>query len=427
MRRILGIGLGLALLTGVVAGCGDEDPTEVGSELVGEVLRTVEVVYDASEFLQRDTTYDAIGELNEAPFGIVADSFADELDAKVLFRIDRPVRVTYQDTAGDTQIDSLVAIRGGTLTVLVDTLFQPSEPVDLEVVELTEDWDPFTVSWDLRSDTGAVAVPWTQPGGSTGATMATATWTEGDTILIPIDSATASVWHDTLGAFRGGALQMATAGSRMRIRAVDFAFDVVPVDTDTVLSAGGLIQQITIASPDTTDPGTGLRVGGLPVWRSMLRFVPLGDLAVPCDNEPTTCTIPLSEVTVNTANLILRTEPVGGRRIERPIRLEARAALEGGGIPLVRLPLSRPFGRREDSRAVAAFEPTAAVEARVPVTDYVQRNVSPPEGEDPLLWLALTAEGEKTVFGYGQFQGFSSAAPPSLQLVVTIPVRKVTP
>lgn len=427
MRRILGIGHALAL-AGVLAGCGDEDPTRVGAELLGEGLRTVEVVLEHQAFLQGDTTYDGIGTLNQAPFGIVADSFAGETDARVLFRVERPYIVTYQDTAGTTHTDSLEAIRGGTLTVVVDTLFQPEGPVALEVVELTEDWHPGTVSWANRADTADVAEPWAVEGGSIGAVLATGTWESGDTLQITVDSASASIWQDTLAAFRGGALQVATSGARLRIQSVDFAFDVVPVGNDTLVPAGSVTQQRTIASPDTTDPGVALRVGGLPVWRSMLHFLPLAEVEVPCESGPTTCTIALEEVTVNTANLILRTEPVGGRRIERPMRLEARAALEGPGIPLIRLPLSRPFGRMQDSLGVSAFADAAtAVSARIPITDYVQRNVAPPEGEEPLLWLALTAESERTIFGYGQFQGIESMEPPRLQLVVTIPVRKVTP
>jgi hypothetical protein len=427
MRRILGIGCALAI-AGVLAGCGDEDPTEVGSDLLGEGLRTVEVVLEHSAFLQGDTTYDRIGTLNQAAYGIVADSFAGELEARVLFRVDRPYRVTYEDTAGSTRTDSLEAIRGGTLTVVVDTLFQPAGAVELELVELLEDWHPGTVSWANRADTADVAEPWAVEGGSLGAVLATGTWETGDTLQITVDSAAAAVWHDTLAAFRGGALQVATPGARMRIQSVDFAFDVVPVDSDTLLTAGRASDQRTIASPDTTDPGLALRVGGLPVWRSMLHFLPLAEVRVPCESGPTTCTIALSEVAVNTANLIVRTAPVGGRRIERPMRMEARAALEGPGIPLTRLPLSQAFGRMEDSLDVSAFADTAtAVSARIPVTNYVRRNVAPPEGESPLLWLALTAESERTTFGYGQFHGIESAMPPQLQLVVTIPVRKVTP
>ena len=427
MRRILGIGLSVALVMGAMTGCGDEAPTEVGSDLLGEGLRTVEVVLEATDFLQGDTTYDAIGNLNQAGYGIAAHSFQDDLEANFLFKIARPYLVSYTDTAGGTNIDSLAAIRGGTVTVVLDTLAKPVGPIDLAVVQVLEDWDPFSVSWTLRSDTGGVAVPWTTVGGTTGDTLGRATWESGDTILIPIDSATASVWHDTIAAVRGGALKLLTPDRRIRIQSIDFSFNVVPTGMDTILPAGEVNRVGTLASPDTTDPGAGLRVGGLPVWRSMLHFLPLADLQVPCESQPTTCTIALSEVRVNTANLLLQTQPVAGRRIERSMRLEARAVLEGPDVPLTRLPLSRTFGRMTDTLSASAFSDTLSVAARVPVTDYVQRNVDPGEGEETLLWLALTAESEKGLFGYGQFGGVASAVPPKLQLVVTIPVRKVDP
>ena len=427
MWRIWRIGLGLVAVTAVAAGCGDEAPTEVGGDLLGENLRTVRLLLDAPEFLQGDTTYDQIGTLNQVSYGIVAHEFEGELDAHTVFRVERPFEAVYEDADGTTQRDSLDAIRGGTLTVVLDSLADVVGPIELAVLSLTEDWDRGTVSWALRYDTAGVSEAWTVPGGTTGDTMATATWTEGDTLRIAIDSAAAAVWHDTIGAFRGGSLQTTTPGARLRVRSVGFEFDVVPTDADTVVTAGRVTQAVAVASPDT-DPGADvLRIGGLPIWRSMVRFQPLAELPVPCEQDSTTCTIPLSDVTVNTANLILRTQPTGGRRAERSLRVEGRGVLEGPGVPLTRSPLSRPLGLMDESLGVAAFVAPAAVEARIPVTGYVQRNVSPPEGEDPLLWLALTATAEGATFGYGQFGSFASGVPPQLELVVTIPVDKVTP
>ncbi|MFW5947273.1 MAG: hypothetical protein ACOCUW_02165, partial [Gemmatimonadota bacterium] len=142
----------------------------------------------------------------------------------------------------------------------------------------------------------------------------------------------------------------------------------------------------------------------------------------------TSCTIPLSEVTVNTANLLLTTVPGGGRRPERPMRLESRAVLQAPGVPLTRAPLSRPLGQLEDEVGVAAFaDPTTTEVIRLPVTDYVRGNIEPADGEDPAEWLALVALDERLHFGYGQFAGIASDAPPQLELVVTIPVRKVDP
>jgi hypothetical protein len=49
------------------------------------------------------------------------------------------------------------------------------------------------------------------------------------------------------------------------------------------------------------------------------------------------------------------------------------------------------------------------------------------DDENPILWLALAAAAERQVFGYGEFAGVGAANPPQLEVVVTIPVRKVTP
>lgn len=428
MQRIWRLALGLGLTAGIVAGCGDESPTEVGSDLLGEGLRTVRVVLDAPEFMVGDTTYDGFGSLNDVLFGMVADDFEGDMDAHLLFRIVRPFQVTYEDAAGTAQTDSLAAIRGGTLTVVVDSQSSAVGPISFEVLELTEEWDRGTVGWDLRVDTSAVAEPWTTPGGTTGSVLATATWQSGDTLLIPIDSAAAAVWHDTTAARRGGLLRVTTPGERLRIQSLSFAFDVVPENADTVLTAGQVSQFVSVASPDSAPGPDVLRVGGLPVWRSLLHFRPLAELPIPCESTPTSCTVPLSEVEVATANLLLRTRPAGGHRAERAMRLEGRAVLEGPGVPLVRSPLSRALGQMTETLDVEDFTGAGAgTEARIPVTGYIQRNVSPPDDEEPLLWLALVVAGERTNFGYGEFGSLSSAAAPRLELVVTIPVRKVEP
>lgn len=427
MRQIFRIGLGVALAAGIVAGCGDEDPTEAGSELVGEGLRTVEVVLDAPEFLERDTTYDQIGTLALAPFGIVANDFETELDAHVLVRIERPFRVSFTDADSLVASDTIVRLVGGTLKLVVDTLYDPQAPVDFEVLEVTESWDPGSATWTDRVDTlGGAPEPWSVAGGTTGAVLGSATWTGGDTVEIPIDSASAAVWYDTTGARLGGLVRMSTTGKRVRLRSVSFRFNAVPLETDTILPAGEISGQVTVASPTPAPAAGELRVGGRPVWRSLLRFQSIEDLAVPCETGSTTCELPLSEVNVNAANLLLWTQPAGGRRPEGPMRLEGRAVLEGPNIPLTRSPLSRAYGQMLDPVPAGDFEAPADVMVRVPITDFVQRNASLADDEVPLPWLALSAVGERSLFGYGQFGGVASTAPPQLELVVTIPVQKVT-
>lgn len=444
MRRILIVALGLAGLGGALAGCGDEDPTGVGSELIGPGVTTFEVVLDPQDFLQADTTYDSFGNLNEAGFRLVANDFAGELDAHTLFQILRPFTVSFQPSGGSaTQTDSLLAIRGARVTLIVDSAASTAGPVDFEVLPVTESWHAPSVTWTLRHDTAGVSAPWATPGGTTGPVVGTATWTSGDTLVIPIDSASAAVWQDTVAARHGALLRITTAGARLRLAAPPrFEFDVVPEgQPDTVLAAGSATGSMHIVSQDVTAPApTELRVGGLPAWRSLLHFKPLRDLMVnacPAGALPPpdpACQLPLREAALNLATILLEPVPVGGRRIELPVRIEGWQVLVAENVPVVRAPLVGPFGRMQDSIAVELFTPTPPPGTRVavPVTGYVRRLLEPPDTadtedpEDPVsLWLALVAEAERGTFGYTAFSSMESAAPPRLRLVLTIPNREI--
>jgi hypothetical protein len=424
-------GLVLAGVAGVAA-CGDEDPVSVGSDLLGEGFRTYAVVLDSEAFLQSDTTYDRMGSLNNAFFWIVANDFGGELDARTLVRVALPDDAVYEDSAGTVIRDSIASIQGATIRVVVDSLSDPVDPFTLEVLAMAESWDHGTVSWDLRYDTAGVAEPWTQPGGTTaGEVLGSGTWDpeSGDTVVIAIDSADATVWQDSAGAHHGAMVRVATPDTRVRIQSLSFAFDVVPADApEQEARSGGVLATVSVANPDTTAvTADELRVGGLPVWRSILEFRPMDDLTIPCGDGLPDCTVPLSRATVNLATLILEPLPVAGRRIERPVRLESRAVLRAPEVPLTRSPLSPTLGLMDDSLTAAAFlgSPDPGV-ARIPLTEFVRRAVNPTEARPALTWLALTAFGERSMFGYTRFGSVDSASPPRLELVVTVPVQELS-
>lgn len=425
MRRILILGLGLATAAGVLSACGDEDPTSVGGDIIEEGFLTFDVLLGASAFLVSDTTYDSIGALNSAPFALVAESFEGELFAHTLFRVNVPTRVTYE-SEGTTITDSVFTIVGGTVTVVVDTLGEETPPAGLEIVEVTESWEAGSATWEQRYDTAGVSEAWTQPGGTPGETLGTSMWTGPDTVRIPLDSAAAAVLSDSAGAFHGALLRSNTAGTRLRIQSLSFGFDIRPASVDTIVPGGSVGTDVVIATPAASPAdGSELRVGGVPTWRSALEFRPLADVEIPCSPGSTTCTIPLSEVNVNLATLLVQPVPVGSRRIERPFRVEARAVLRADGVPVSRSPLSSALGRMSESLVPDAFtvSPEDAGPAAVPITGYVRRNVAPVDDEDPVLWIALLAESERSapVFGYAAFGSVQSASPPMLRLVVTVP------
>ena len=428
MGRNLILGLAVALAASAATGCSEEVPTSLGGDLIGDGFRTFEVVLEPETFLQSDTTFDGLGSLNEAPFALIAESFEGELFAHTLFKIARPTRVVYENAAGTTITDTDFTVVGGTVTVVLDSLGGENRLSELEVYEVTESWHLPTVDWETRYDTSGVSAAWTDPGGTTGQLMGQATL-RGDTVEIPLDSAAAAVWTDSAAALRGGLVRSATSDIRLRVQALSFAFDVRPATMpDTVVTAGSAGSVVAIATPEPTEASVSeLRVGGVPVWRSALQFRPLNEVEVPCSPESTGCTIPLSEVEISLAALLLQPMAVEARRIERPVRVEARALLRAPGVPVSRSALSTALGimvqpldpeiftlGRPDERAV------------VPLTPYLRRNLAPVGDEDPILWVALLAASEQSapVFGYASFGSLQSAAPPRLRLVVTVPVME---
>lgn len=427
MRRILNSGLALAVAGSVMVGCTDELPTAAGGGLIGEGFRTYEVVLEADAFLQSDTTYTGIGRLNFAPFGLVAEAFGGELYAHTLVRVVAPRSVTYE-TGGTSVTDSVFTVVGGTLTLVVDTI-GVDEPVSLQLLEVTESWHAPSVTWEQRFDTAGVSAAWTQPGGTTDRLLGDVVWQGADTIRIPLDSTAAAIWTDSAAAFHGGLVRSATEGSRVRIQTAQFEFDVRPEGADTVVTGGSLQTRVAVATPEPSTPDqTELRVGGIPIWRSAFHFRPLEDVQLPCPPGSPQCTPrSLSDVQINLAALLLRPVPVAGRRIERPLRLESRAILRAPGVPVTRSALSPAIGVMPDNVEPDQFTETPAEPGpvAVPLTNYVRQNLDPPEGEDPVRWMAVLAQAEQQapLFGYTAFGSMESDIPPQLRLVVTVPTE----
>jgi hypothetical protein len=421
MRRIWILGPGL--LAGLMLGCGDEGPTSVGSDLLGPGVHTYELILESSAFLVEDTTYNRIGTLNDATFFTAAHRFEGEVEARTLFSLERPAEVTYT-YQGSSRRDTIQELVGGTLTLIVDSVATTPGPIEVAVARVGEEWHRASATWTVRIDTAGVTEQWTTPGAGTGEVLATGTWVGGDTLQIELDAAAVAVWDDSAAARFGGLVQSTTPESRIFFREISFSFDVIPVGVDTIVPAGRIVTSKIITTPDEVAPPPGvLRVGGLPAWRSLLRFRPLAELQVPCPPgaEPS-CTLGLDEVTINLASLLVKPVGAGARRVERPVWLEARALMEAPGVPLVRTPLTPPVGPPTDTLPVAWFSgTTAAPTVALPVTAYVRRHLEPDLADAVPLWLALTAGAERTHFGYMAFAGIQSETPPRLRLVLSVP------
>src|SRR5688572_30200235 len=160
---------GLLLITCIViAACTEEEPTDVGDNLIpsGDV-RTFEVILNPADFIEYDTTFAGYSSAQDAVFGIVANKFEGVVDANLLIRMAEPLRViSVRNSAGTVVPDSNPQYFAGRMVIKIDTLRTDSDvPVSFAAYKTAEEWQ-FSATWTLRIDTGSVELPWTTPGGT---------------------------------------------------------------------------------------------------------------------------------------------------------------------------------------------------------------------------------------------------------------------
>ena len=421
LQALLALGTPLLLVA-----CVDEDPTDVGDALLsGNDVVTFEVVLPASEFLLNDTAFSGYVKPIDAAFAVVANSFENVLDANTLFRFSLPPRTIVVRTTGTTTaIDSAPRFVSGRVVVRFDTLTATPRPLTLRLFQTTEAWDP-SATWINRVDTSSVQLPWSTPGGTRGPQIDTATWAAGDSVVFDVDSATLAVWNDSTNQSRGAILISDTDGSRARVIGTVVHVDArSSIRADTVVNVD-LVPTIRtfVYNPVLPTPFSGIRIGGIHAWRSILRLRPdLRSLVFPCTGRPAGCTVSLDSVHVNTAELLLpplQTPP--GFLPEDSLFIEARPLSLAAQVPLERSPVgSFAATVRSPLLAPTLFSsPTATDLVKLNITalmvHLLDESVAEEDRVPPFLALLQLPEG-------GTF-GFASFGEPLLRLVLTTSIQ----
>ncbi len=419
MRRALPACAGVALALATAA-CGNDSPVAVGEQLLpGDPVTSFEVVLEADQFLALDSAFALFTNTAQSSFTMVANDFESALDARALARFSIPNTITVIDSAGSSAIDTLPRYFGGRLVLLVDTARSSHDDARFAVYQAAESWEQSSATWELRSDTGESALPWTQPGGTLGPLLAAGDWAraDGDTMFLELDSATVQTLRDDEVAARGLIVTTETAGARMRLIGIGLRADARSSIVDTVVTATAVsLGRTFIYSPAVVPRSDDGRVGGIPAWRTLLRLQPdLRDLSVPCPDEPG-CTMPLSETEITVANLEYQlAAPPPGFVIEDSLRIGAVPLFETPGVPFSRsllgsfvqaVPADR-FVRPSDFDDVANAEPL-----RVPITSAIRSAL---DEESTPVGIALIPGVPLGTFGYVPLQPL-----PRLRLILTI-------
>jgi hypothetical protein len=425
----------LALCAGALlfSACGKEGPSALAGPLVPEgAVRTYELLLDATSFLVNDASFGGYSRTSEAGFYVLAKSFEGVVDANILVRfVHTPPTLSIVDSAGVGRQDTLPRFFGGHVVVNLDTTLTPTTTaLQFALYRTTEQWDAATATWALRVDTGGVQLPWTQPGGTRGPLVSTATLDPGgDSIVFNVDSATLVAWNDTTDATRGALIVAVTPNARVHALSVGLqaqAHSSLNKDTVVTVTTGNLASTF-IFTPEAP-PSTALRVGGTPAHRSYFVFRDnLDSLAVPCPSGRPGCQVLLKNATVNYAALVLQALPTApGFALEDSVYIGAYPAFPSPALPLSRSPLGSITGRSTFKVRPDQFAGAAGSTIEVPITSFVSvlaapRDTTSTSNAARSTAIALLSAPENATFGFSTFAGRTAVTgAPKLRLVVTV-------
>ena len=425
--------LNTALLLGIVAlssaGCAERTPTSADPDLLPSGPTTVELRIPWQEFGSNLRVFGGFGSVHLIGSGLVARSYRDVLDARTLVRFSSLAKTaTVTDSTGTSRTDTLLSIRGGRVVAFLDSASSVSGgPVTLELGALRQAWDVSTATWTAAADTGGKATLWEEPGAGPVARVTTAVWdpAKGDSVVFSLDSATTAMFRDTTALSRSVLLGMVTRGARLAVRGLALRSTVVPsVHRDTVIDVSSTQEALTfIYTPAPPAPGSGLRVGGAPAWRTTM------DVAVPAriDGPPSLCAaagcpLQLTHNRVNYAALVLSTRRTdAGFEPADSLGLEVRVVHDPSALPKSPLgsPLVGGFGKMLGPDLFWGAEGTAV---EIPITGFVTAILKGDSvgGFPPPHSLALLSALEPSSLAFASFFGPGTPKAPVLRLIVTV-------
>jgi len=436
MRRRFYTGRGLALALAALAGvgCTDRIPTAGGAELFpgGARPRTLEVTLPAESFLQTLGRFSGFSGPREAGFLLVANRFEGALEANTLGRLTAfPATINYSQ-GGTSRSDSVFGFVQAQLFAAVDTAASAGTgQVTLQLWEVGQEWDPATATWQLAVDTTGGRVAWRTPGGTRGAALSQLVLPQGvrsagDTVRFALDSL---AFRRIIRTDFPGFLVTAN-GTPVRLQTRSFALraSVRPrsasPDTTITVSVSPAVQTF-VFTPEPPRAESAWEAGGIRAARTLFR-IDLRNVRVPvCEPGGTACpTVPLREVTLNQAALLLRpTPPPGGFRPIGPMPILVRRVLEpelGRRAPLSDVVNDVELNTENQAFSYRAgtFVPTDSVYT-VPLTAYLSGVAA---SDTAVANLALLGQPEGASFGVAWF-----APNPRLRIVYTVPARPSLP
>jgi len=426
-RYLIGLVVGLPALT--IVACQEQNPTAVDDRLLPAEPITIEIEIPWEDFASNLAVYGGYGVPAEIGTGVLAKDFGGTLDARTLVRFaGYPVVEQVRDSTGTSRPDSSLTFIGGRLVAFFDTIASTNEgPVTLGLGATQAAWDLRTVSWTNAVDTLNDERPWDEPGAGPVADFGTTIWdpAAGDSAWFVLDSAQVASWSDTTDASQGARIELLTPGERIQVLNVALRLDTRPsVNPDTLIVVTAAREGITfVYDPLPLPPPDGIRIGGVPAWRTILDLTLPNELNGPAELcAVVDCPISLQPFQVNYAAIVLKSRK--GEVAFTPtdtVALDLRPVLAREALP--KSPLGESLigltGRRVGPEA---FDEQAGTDIEIPLTEFARNLLGSTEdgAAPPINTLALLSIFEPVSIAFASFHGPGDENAPVLKLIITI-------
>jgi len=424
-----------------LAACQNEIPTALGEGFLPVEPVTLEVRLPWSQFVTSAQVVGGFGRADELGVGTIANAFGGTLNARTLLHLE-PQHLVYDAS------DTLTTIVGGSFLLRFNPTGSSNQgPVTVAVGRTSTHWDARSASWRLAVDSLDGQEEWPEQGGGPVEPLGKAVWDplEGDSLLISFGPAALANVLDTTTLEFGVRVDLDTPGELVQVISGEiqlFAM-VEGVDTMITLPSVSVTDQTFIYDP-APGPPEGLRVGGIPAWRTVISMaIPAMVAGTPEACALVTCPLALTAERINLANLVLSTqanEP--GFQPTDSLLVHARSLFAPGVLP--KSPLGPPIFLDDLGLAVgaalasAAFAPGGERSVEVPITPLVWdlvRGTTVGGGSTSstiaLLSLSCNPVGKLCVesesIAFSSFAGAGQPGEPFLRLILTISDRVELP
>jgi hypothetical protein len=419
----------ISALLWTFAACEEQTPTSTAEGLLPVAPVTFEVLLPWSQFATGASVYGDFGVPSDRGVGVLANKFRALLDARTLGHWDSyGLDELVNDTTGTIRQDTLLRPKNARIVMRFDTLATSRDSlITVSAHRTLVDFDRKTASWTHAVDSAGNRRPWPVAGGGPAVRVGQGVWdraTSGDSLILPVDTAAIRAWSDTLASGRGFRLDVETSNVRVEVTTAELRFDLTPsVRPDTTLERAIPLTDITfIYTPKPTAPTSGLRVGGIPAWRSVIHTqIPtvLNGPAALC--AALGCPFELKPERINHASLLLTTRPTDPPAFQPldTVRIDVRSVLSPQRLP--KAPLGTQFAGL-NGRALDPLSFLTPTSVTIPITSFVLAQLTPDTVNvdlPPVRSLALLAFLEPSSISFVNFAGPGQPGEPRLRLIVT--------